>query len=183
MINVEVVPYCQRWKDDFASLKQHIWPAVEDFAQAIEHVGSTSVVGLAAKPIIDIDVVVKDDECSAKAGEALTAIGYRALGNLGLEGREAFGHTTGMPRHNLYVCIEGCEPLRNHLLVRDALRRSPQLVEEYSQLKLSLAARFPEDIESYIDGKTDFLLGILAQEGFPKEALKRAEGVNRKASR
>lgn len=181
MINVEVVAYNPQWKNDFDSLKKSIWQAVKIHAVGIEHVGSTSVEGLAAKPVIDIDIVVKDVERSSNASTALVSMGYRALGNRGLEGREAFAHPAGLPRHNLYVCIEGSEPLTNHLLVRSALRNNPQLVKEYSQLKLALAEEFPDDIDSYIDGKTDFLLGILANAGFSKEALQRAEAVNRKA--
>lgn len=175
-----MLPYQSSWKDDFDSIKNLIWPAVESIALGIEHVGSTSIPGLAAKPVIDIDIVVKDALRSSLAIEALQTLGYKSRGNLGLEGREAFDHIEGLPRHNLYVCLEGCEPLMNHLMVRNALRSEPNLVKDYSQLKLSLAKQFPDDIESYIDGKTDFLLCVLEQAGFPKEALVRAENLNRK---
>lgn len=177
---VVVVPYDPAWAATYQHLKSAIWPKVQAFAVAIEHVGSTSVPGLAAKPIIDIDVVVLDSANSDLAVAALTEMGYQHVGNLGLEGREAMKEPDGSPRHNLYVCLQDSEPYRNHILIRDHLLANPDAVREYGDLKLQLAAKFPDDIEGYIDGKTDFLIGILRSSGFGDEATERAEAINRK---
>jgi GrpB-like predicted nucleotidyltransferase (UPF0157 family) len=177
---VVVVPYDPQWPLIFEELRDHLLPVVGNHALAIEHVGSTSVSGLAAKPIINVDVVVESPEASERVIAALVAIGYTHLGPLGLEGREAMRPPQGTPRHNLYVCLESSEPYRNHILVRNHLRSNPSVAKAYGELKLALAARYPEDIESYIDGKTDFLIGILRETGFPQDALDRAEAVNRK---
>jgi len=177
---VIVLPYDAAWAATYQHLKSAIWPKVQAFALGIEHVGSTSVPGLAAKPIVDIDVVVLDSINSDLAVAALQEIGYQHVGNLGLEGREAMKASEGSPRHNLYVCLQDSEPYRNHILIRDHLLANPSAVQEYGDLKLRLASEFHDDIEGYIDGKTDFLIGILRSSGFGDEAVKRAEAINRK---
>ena len=84
--HIVVLPYDEKWKQDFIDIKNEIMDAIGTFAIAIEHVGSTSVEGLAAKPIIDIDVVVKSGNVE-RAIRALENIGYIHEGNLGIEGQ------------------------------------------------------------------------------------------------
>src|SRR5579863_8613476 len=84
--HVAVVDYDPQWPRDFELLRARIWHVVEDFAIAIEHVGSTSVPGLAAKAILDIDVLVDTQEAVILAIERLAAIGYTYRGNLGIDG-------------------------------------------------------------------------------------------------
>ena len=86
--HVVVLPYDEKWKQDFVDIKNEIAEALGICALAVEHVGSTSVEGLASKPIIDIDVVVKPGDVENVIG-ALKSIGYIHEGNLGIEGREA----------------------------------------------------------------------------------------------
>jgi len=181
-VPVVVLPYDPAWANTFGRLKADLWAVVHPFALAIEHVGSTSVPGLAAKPIVDMDVVVADRSSSEATISALEQAGYRHVGNLGLEGREAMRAPEELPPHNLYVCLQDSEPYRNHIIVRDFLRTNPSAVRAYGELKLRLAERFREDIEGYIDGKTDFILEILRGNGFPEDALRRAEAINRKPS-
>lgn len=88
-MKVVVVDYNPQWARDFESLRAWIWPAVADFAVSIEHIGSTSVPGLAAKPVLDIDIVVRSQEGVLMAIERLPALGYSYRGNLGIEGRDA----------------------------------------------------------------------------------------------
>jgi GrpB-like predicted nucleotidyltransferase (UPF0157 family) len=101
---VVVVDYNPTWPAIFEQLRSSLWPAVSDVALAIEHVGSTAVPGLAAKPIIDISIVVPSAREVLLAIERLAALGYRHLGDLGIAGREAFRAPEGLPGHNLYVC-------------------------------------------------------------------------------
>src|SRR5437667_4835478 len=118
---VVVVDYDPAWPDRFEQLRARIWPAVADVALGIEHVGSTAVPGLAAKPIIDMTVVVPSRPDVTVTIDRLATLGYRHRGNLGIEDREAFDHADGLPAHNLYVCPQETLGVINQLAVRDHL--------------------------------------------------------------
>src|SRR5438128_549418 len=119
MPTVVVVDYEPNWPEVFLRLRSKVWPVVADFALSLEHVGSTSVPGLAAKPIIDMSVVLSREEDAPLAILRLARLGYVHRGNLGVEGREAFQAPTAAPAHNLYVCPKGSLGLQNQLAVRD----------------------------------------------------------------
>lgn len=162
---IEVLDYDPRWAARFQQLHDLIWPRIKDSALSIEHVGSTSVPGLAAKPVIDIDIVIDSQVVFPKIKDQLAQLGYTHRGNLGIPGREAFSASRSTIRHHLYVCVQGNLALRNHLALRDHLRRNSGAAEAYSRLKRDLAARFPDDMDRYIEGKTEFILAILADQG------------------
>jgi GrpB-like predicted nucleotidyltransferase (UPF0157 family) len=176
---ITVVDYDPAWPTQFERLRSIISTAVGNAAVAVEHVGSTAVPGLAAKPIIDIDVVVASPAKVSVAIERLAVIGYEHHGNLEVEGREAFGNQPGSLRHHLYVCVQGGTALQNHLTLRDYLRSNPNAAAKYSQLKKQLATRFPTDIDNYIDGKTDFVLDVLRMGGLTDDQLRAIDAVNR----
>ena len=90
---------------------------------AIEHVGSTSVPGLAAKPVIDCDIVVGEAYVAA-AGGVLISLGFAPLGELGIPQRWAFKEPARLSGTNTYVIVDGCLSLRNHLALRDVPSRS-----------------------------------------------------------
>ncbi|MGV3710844.1 MAG: GrpB family protein [Gemmatimonas sp.] len=179
MKQVRVVDYDPQWLSDFATVRDRVWPALADVAIAVEHVGSTSVPALAAKPIIDIDVVVPDHRVAA-AIDALASIGYVHRGDLGIPQREAFRPPAGLPTHHLYLCPASSPALANHLAVRNFLRSHPESVREYSTLKKRLASEFAHDIDGYIEGKTSFLITILRRSGFPESLIADIEHMNRK---
>ena len=110
------------WPIAFEEIRSRLEPALADVALALEHVGSTAVPGLAAKPVIDVDVVVADATQVPIAIERLAALGYEHQGDLGVVGREAFGPLPGGPYHHLYVVVEGSEPHLDHVQLRDYLR-------------------------------------------------------------
>jgi GrpB-like predicted nucleotidyltransferase (UPF0157 family) len=176
---VVVEDYDPAWPRDFEVLRQRIWPSLADVALRIEHVGSTSVPGLAAKPIIDLTVVVATRDVVPKAIERLVPLGYVHRGNLGIDDREAFDHPAELSRHNLYVCPEGTIGVVNQIAVRDYLRANREAAARYGALKKQLADRFPRDIDSYVRGKTDFVLDILRRAGLTKEQLEKIERDNR----
>jgi len=179
MRRVVVVDYDPEWPEIFEALRARVWEAVGDFAAGIDHIGSTSVPGLAAKPIIDMSVVVGSSEYVPLAIERLAGLGYVHRGNLGIEGREAFSNPPGLPAHHLYLCPSGSLGLINPLKLRDYLRVHPEAAAAYGALKKSLASKFPEDIDSYVSGKTDFILKILREIGFSADqldAIARANG-------
>jgi GrpB-like predicted nucleotidyltransferase (UPF0157 family) len=177
---IQVVDYDPEWPDLFQRLREGIWPSNRDFAIAIEHVGSTSVPGLAAKPVLDIDVVVPSRNEIQLAATRLSNLGYAHRGDLGIEDREAFTAPEDRPAHHLYVCPSQSVALLNHLTLRDHLRAHPADVEAYSALKKRLAEQCSGDIDSYIAGKTDFILAILAYRGFSSERLESIRRANRR---
>lgn len=180
MRTITVVDYDPSWPAAFEHLRASIWPVLGDLAVTIEHVGSTSVPGLAAKPVIDLDVVLRSADDVPIAVERLATLGYLHLGELGIEGREAFAPPLGSPDHNLYVCPPDSPGLANHLALRDQLRRNPQLASEYGALKKRLARTFTHDIDGYVAAKTGFIVGVLREAGFTKDHLKRIERANRR---
>jgi GrpB-like predicted nucleotidyltransferase (UPF0157 family) len=183
---IVVVEYDPAWAEAFERVRDTVWPALHDVALAVEHVGSTSVPGLWAKPIVDVDVVVADDAAVTLAIARLAGIGYVHRDNFGLTGREAFEAPRTdptLPPHHLYVCPQGSVALRNHLAVRDHLRAFPASVRAYGALKRRLARAHPHDIDAYVAGKTDFVLAILRAAGFESEELGEIERINRSPMR
>ena len=180
MKNVVVVEYDPEWPEVFERLRATIWSAVSDVALTIEHVGSTAVPGLAAKPVIDLDVVVPDDAVPVAIAR-LARIGYRHRGDLGIPGREAFRHDLAIP-HHVYVCPRSSAALGNHLAVRDHLRTDDEAAAAYGALKRRLAEQFPHDMDGYVAGKTHFLVDLLRSLGFQPDALDAIERMNRRPS-
>jgi GrpB-like predicted nucleotidyltransferase (UPF0157 family) len=164
---IEVVPYDPAWPDVFARLHAIVWPAVQHAALRLDHVGSTAVPGLSAKPVIDACVVVASPRDIPHVVKALARIGYAHRGTLGVPEREAFAAPPGdLPKHHLYASPRTSLSLRNHLGLRDYLRAHPQAAHEYGALKRSLAKQYPYDMDGYIAGKSDFILGIFSHLGF-----------------
>ena len=164
---VVVVPYRAEWKDDFETIRQFLLPKIGDIALTIEHVGSTSVEGLSAKPIIDIDIVIKDYEIFPAIVERLADLGYLHEGDLGIPQREAFDYRgeTSLPKHHLYVCPSFSEELHRHIAFREYLRSHPDAVREYSRVKEEGARLYPESIDDYIRHKSPFIEEIYRKIG------------------
>lgn len=176
--SVIVQPYNPEWANQFLELKNIIWPKIMNFAISIEHVGSTSVPGLAAKPIIDIDIIIADMSSLPQVIDGLATIGYEHRGNLGIIDREAFRSKQSLIKNNLYVCPQNSVALKNHICLRDTLRANSDLRDEYSSLKKQLAVKFPESIDEYIEGKTDFILKILEKNGLNSDRLEEIRKMN-----
>jgi len=180
---IRVEAYNPLWKEEFEKAKAAYAQLLKDMDVEIIHVGSTSVEGLWAKPILDIDIVVKTTDESQQVIERLAGVGYEHLGDLGIKGREAFNHPTENTfikwmDHHLYVCIEGSENLVNHLLLQRHLRNNKEAVDDYSQIKRELAKAHPNDIDAYVDGKTALITSFLEKEGMASDALGRIEDIN-----
>ncbi len=158
---VIIVDYDPHWRGMFSQLCDRIGKALVDLPVSIEHVGSTSIRGAAAKPIIDIDVVVESRKSVPKAIELLEESGYRHVGDLGIPGREAFESPGGLLVHHLYVVVAGSSEHTRHLHFRDFLRNHPVDVRRYSTLKKSLAEKYGNDREGYTKAKTEFVEDIL----------------------
>lgn len=153
--------YDPSWPVLFGEMRAKLTDALGDLGVSIEHVGSTAVPGLAAKPILDIDVLLRSAEDLPLAIARLAALGYRHQGDLGIAGREAFATPPGTPPHHLYVCRPDSPAFRRHILFRDYLRTHPAEARAYADLKRRLAAQFPDDRVAYTEGKSEFVTAIL----------------------
>ena len=188
MKKIKVEQYNPKWSHAFNELKdafhKHINPNLR-----IEHVGSTSVPGMAGKSIIDIDIVVKTKGEVLDLISALENLGYIYEGNLGIEGREVFKrslqgvpllyeHHTKWFQHHLYVCLEDSLALKNHLALREYLMAHEDAVKEYSELKLALAHQYPHDLNRYCSEKTPLITRILNACDFSDEEIAEITAAN-----
>lgn len=190
MQKIVVKDYNPKWAEDFQAFKTYYERLLTGIDCDIQHVGSTSVEGLAAKPIIDMDIIAFSEMGKREIICRLETVGYIHQGDLGIKGREAFARTSGKvpcsepdrdwPDHHLYCCMKGIESLENHLKLRDYLRENPEAVKEYSELKKLLAGKYIDDIESYVEDKTDFIVKILSLSGMKTDILTDISDQNKK---
>jgi GrpB-like predicted nucleotidyltransferase (UPF0157 family) len=161
-----VQEYNPEWRRWFLRLQTFLYRNLVGTYYAVEHVGSTSVPELWAKPIIDIDVVLREGKFENAKGR-LVAAGYEHEGNRGIPGREAFelkdkALREALPEHHLYVMQADAEELKRHRAFRDFLRAHPEWVERLSAHKREVAARAGDDRQAYQDGKAAMVEEILA---------------------
>ncbi|KTD00881.1 bifunctional GrpB family protein/GNAT family N-acetyltransferase [Fluoribacter gormanii] len=163
---VEVVPYNPLWPELFAEEAHQIKQALGDNCIEIHHIGSTSVAGLSAKPIIDILPVVQDILLVDKASKNMERIGYSTMGEYGIPFRRYFQKGAAIRSHNVHVFEKNNSEIARHLNFRDWMRAHPDDRDAYGTLKITLAKQFPNDITAYCLGKEDFITNIDARAGF-----------------
>lgn len=241
-MRIPIVPYSPTWPEDFSRLSTYLSRILpENSYLSIEHVGSTAVPGLPAKPMIDLDVVIASISDLKLIEDALTRSkaegggNYVSCGEWGIPGRYAFrrkwqmkardkkqsivgraktdddpGKRNGQgtkedvmttavdeegaklqddndevqdldePVHNLYVCLEGCLSLRNHLAVRDLCRKNEEARKRYADVKMELAQKDWKDVNSYSEAKTEVLSWILEKAGISgeeRDSVKKANEI------
>lgn len=147
---VVVTPYDAAWKAAFEEIKRELEGALGGLALSIEHVGSTSVEGLSAKPCIDVDIVIKDYSVFDEVVSRMAAIGYMHEGDLGIKDRHAFRYANSPRARHVYVCPQQSAELRRHITFRNFLRSNPEAVQKYSAVKEEAARLFPDDIDGYM---------------------------------
>ena len=157
---VEIVDYDPEWPVEFERLAARALAALGPLGVGAEHVGSTAVPGLAAKPVIDLAVVIPSAAGLLAAIAALAAGGYVYEGDRGTPGLEAFLWPVGERRHHLYVCVVGAAELGRMLAFRDRLRADPAEALAYARLKRELALRHRTDRIAYTDAKTAYVTGL-----------------------
>ena len=157
-----VVEYDARWPVWFAEIRDGLSPYLEGIPHTVEHVGSTAVPGLAAKPIIDVDVVVPAADHVPAAVAAMVAAGYHHEGDLGITGREAFTLPPDAAHyHHLYVVVDGNKPHQDHALLRDHLRANAADRERYAALKREVAHLLTTDRTAYVEAKAGLVEEII----------------------
>jgi GrpB-like predicted nucleotidyltransferase (UPF0157 family) len=157
MVVTLVEKYNPEWLEWFEEIKAFLGETVTGACLRIEHVGSTSIPGMIAKPIIDLILVIKSGELE-KMIDLLAERGYLHEGNLGIEDRDAFKINddelrNSLPRHHLYVCPEHTLELKKHTAFRNFLKQNKEYAEKLSTLKWSLAEKFDNDAYAYMDSK------------------------------
>jgi GrpB-like predicted nucleotidyltransferase (UPF0157 family)/SAM-dependent methyltransferase len=159
---VRLVEYDPAWPDRYAVLRDRLATVLADLPATIEHVGSTSVSGLTAKPIIDIDVVVPRPDDLAAVIERLATAGWTHQGDGGVAGREMFDVPDGRPEdHHLYLVVAGSKPHLDHVQFRDLLRRDPASAARYVAEKRRHGHLLPDDRAGYTDAKADVIERLL----------------------
>jgi GrpB-like predicted nucleotidyltransferase (UPF0157 family) len=163
--DIVVTPYDETWPKSFDRICQELWPLVQDVALRIDHVGSTAVPGLAAKPVIDVDIVAITHEDVAILIGRLESNGYRWRGDLGVTGREAFSSAgeSELPSHHLYVVVENNRAHLDHLLLRDLLREDEVARGRYADLKNQNVELANNNMDTYVAAKAHFVAELLTR--------------------
>lgn len=145
--------YCEEWSAMFSEEAEKLKLIYENEIIDIHHIGSTSVRGLKAKPIIDIMPVVRDIKNVDKYNKKMQEFGYEPKGENGIPGRRYFQKGGDNRSHHIHIYQVGSYEIKRHLAFRDYLQGHPEIKNSYGELKERLAQQFPYDIESYINGK------------------------------
>ncbi|QHJ69381.1 GrpB family protein [Planococcus halotolerans] len=160
MRKVTVTDYQPEWKRKFQQAAKEIKQIFREECIEIHHIGSTSIEGMAAKPVIDIMPVVREIESVDRVIREMEKLGYESKGENGLPGRRYFQRGGDERTHHIHIYAEGNPEVDRHLAFRNYLRQNPQEEEEYGMLKKKLAHDFPYDIDQYIAGKEELVARI-----------------------
>jgi GrpB-like predicted nucleotidyltransferase (UPF0157 family) len=161
---IRIVDHRPEWRKQAADELARVAAALGAQAIRLEHVGSTAVPGLAAKPIVDLLVAVQDIRASDHYATPLQQLGYLFVPDPDSPDFHFFAKPPERPRSfHLHVCQAGSHDERRHLAVRDFLRADPQEAERYERVKRALAARHPGDRLAYIAGKESYVSDLEAR--------------------
>jgi GrpB-like predicted nucleotidyltransferase (UPF0157 family) len=160
-----IVLYDPAWPQGFTEIRAMIQRTIPGTYYSVEHVGSTSVPGLAAKPIIDIDIVMREGQFE-RICRGLESLGYEYEGNKDVPGRESFrlrdqGLRAILMEHHLYVCDPDGNTLQDHRDFRDFMQHHPEWVERLSKHKLALLLRYADDRYGYQEAKSPMVEEII----------------------
>ncbi len=170
-LGVVLLPYDPEWPTRFEEAKAVILKACGGVVTALEHVGSTSVPGLGAKPYLDLMPGLRAFEDAAAMIDPMAGLGYEYRGEHGLPGRHFFTKWVDgdahVWKHNVHAYAVGHIEWTRHLVFRDALRNDAGLRQEYWDLKAALSKQFPDDVDAYSLAKSGFVERLLAANGAP----------------
>ena len=166
---VVVEKWNPQWKYEYEKIVASLGKDIIYNSIKIEHVGSTSVEGLSSKPVIDLDIVIEKDKFEI-IKKLRNKKGYEHEGDLGIEGREAFSYSgkEELMTHHLYVCPKDSKELFKHITFRDFLKNNPTLASEYSKVKEQAAVLYPDDIDKYMEFKSEIIEKIYKRCGLLK---------------
>lgn len=156
-----IEPYTEKWIEEFNIIGHNIRQQMGDIATRIDHIGSTSIVGIDAKPVIDIQISVKSFTPFEKIQKPLEGLGYRYMSNNPELTKRYFREPIGTKRTHIHVRIDGHWSQQFALLFRDYMRVHPDDCQKYVDLKNQLAIRFRHDRNAYVEGKVDLIWDIM----------------------
>jgi len=158
-----VVPYDPNWKTEFERIRDYLMEQIGDLVLEIKHVGSTSIPGLCAKPIIDIVAVMVSYDVFPAIVARLEKVGFKHNGDQGIKEREVFKRLIpdDFMDYHFYVCPKDSEESRRQDIFRNALLNNMDIAEEYGKLKMQLIEEVNGDRVLYTDSKTDFIIGVI----------------------
>ncbi|HZG29012.1 MAG TPA: GrpB family protein [Ensifer sp.] len=158
---VRLVPYDDEWPRQFEAAAEWLRELLRDKVAAIDHIGSTSIPGMTAKPLIDIDVTLTDLAVIPTAGALLVIAGFEARGNRYDDDMWAFLLNTSAPALRVYLCPPENETHRQRLLFRIHLQQNVEIAAQYAELKNRLAREFPYDGDRYTAAKSEFVREVV----------------------
>lgn len=157
---LKLTPYAVEWKRLFDEERLLLQAAVGRYVLDIQHIGSTSIPGMMAKPVLDIGIAVLQYEEAQVCLEPIKRLGYEYRGEHGMPRRHYF--VKGDPRtHHLHMVERGSRDWENMILFRDYLIQHPEVARDYMGLKMALVRRFMGDRKAYQDGKRPFIERVL----------------------
>ena len=158
-----VLPYDPNWITEFERIRDYLIEQIGDLVLEIKHIGSTSVPGLAAKPIIDIVAVMESYDVFPAIISRLEKVGYKHMGDQGIKEREVFKRLIpdDFMDYHFYVCPKDSEESRRQTIFRNALRGNKAITDEYEKLKMRLIEEVNGDRVLYTDSKSDFIIGVI----------------------
>ena len=156
-MRVEIVESNPKWPDEFNFEKLKLKEVLGELALEIHHIGSTSIPGLAAKPIIDIIIEISSLSALDQQTSVMNSLGYEAKGEYGIDGRRYFIKGGSDRSHQIHAFKTGDSNIYRHIAFRDYLQSHPEVMQEYAILKRKLAKVCNDDIDMYCDGKDEFI--------------------------
>lgn len=164
------VPYNREYSRLFAAEKELLKNTVGNYILDIQHIGSTSIPGIIAKPILDIAIAVKNFEAAAAVCiKPIENLGYIYMGEYGLARRHFFIRGSNRRTHNLHVWEINSNGWKRQILFRDYLIKHPEIAKQYVDLKLKLLEQYRDDRDKYQDGKSEFIESIERLAALEKE--------------
>lgn len=162
MKSVVVVPHSHLWKDEFEAEARQISDTLGENVSAIHHIGSTAILTIYAKPVIDLLLEVRDLAMLDAQSSSMASLGYEVMGEFGISGRRYFrkDDERGIRTDQVHAFEVGSPESERHLAFRDYLISHPEDAETYSELKRKLAESHPCDMDAYMDGKDSFIKEI-----------------------
>jgi GrpB-like predicted nucleotidyltransferase (UPF0157 family) len=168
---IDIKDYDPEWPNAFELEKSRIMKKLGELVLEIQHIGSTAVPGISAKPIIDILIAVRDMGRAMECAIKLADLGYELIQSE--DDVERLFLFRGMPRtHHIHIVEHGSETHRKHVVFRDYLREHADTRNEYDRLKRALAARYRTDRKSYVDSKTDFVERVVEKATWERDGMK-----------
>lgn len=159
--DVRLEAYSPEWADAYAAERDRILSAIEDQILGIEHVGSTAIPGLCAKPIIDIAIAVPSLSEAEQLAPAMAGIGYDLAGDGGVPGGRIYGRGPEIRTHLVHAVVAESKAWQDYLNFRDSLIADAEILKKYDSLKRALAHKFGDDRASYTYAKGQFIESVL----------------------